>query len=253
MIRLHAVHTPRLKDIHFTLGENERVVLCGPTGAGKSTLLRVLAGLEPLTSGEVWWGDELACKAGPPLLPPHRRGIGMVFQDLGLWPHLNVRENIALGLPRHATNTRSRRDRMDAMLAECQLEDFGRRALGSLSGGELCRVALARALISEPKLLLLDEPFTGLDVLLKDSFQKLLAAVQDQRPMTVITVTHDSREALAMRPNRLWFMSGGALKQDLLLRDTLSPLSPRDPFLDRWLVDMGVLLPMDRSAEAISP
>ena len=177
----------------ITVGDREVVALQGPSGGGKSTLLRVLAGLRRPDAGRVVLNGRDITH-----LPPHRRGIGMVFQDDQLFPHLTVEGNVGFGLRMQRTATPTRRARVAEVLALVGLADLGARDVTSLSGGEAKRVALARALAPSPPLLLLDEPLTGLDRDLHDRLVIDLAGLLRQTSTAALLVTHDPDEAAAV-------------------------------------------------------
>jgi thiamine transport system ATP-binding protein len=171
----------------------EVVAVLGPSGAGKSTLLRVIAGLLSPDSGEVWL-DGLDITAAP----THQRSVGMMFQDEQLFPHLDVAANIGFGLRMQRQPKAQIAARVDELLALVGLDGFGRRNVGSLSGGEATRVALARSLAPRPSVLLLDEPLTGLDRELHDRLVHEVAAMLRTTGTTAVLVTHDPTEADAM-------------------------------------------------------
>jgi len=182
-----------LDDVDLSIDDGEIVALLGPSGSGKSTLLRVIAGLLRSESGMIRW-DEQDLTA----LPPHRRQIGLVFQDEQLFPHLDVAGNIGFGLRMAHVPRRRIAERTDELLHLVQLEGFGHRSIHELSGGEAKRVALARALAPSPRVLLLDEPLTGLDRELHDQLVVELAAILRSVGTTAVHVTHDVDEAKAM-------------------------------------------------------
>jgi len=183
-----------LRGTDLSVAEGESVALLGSSGSGKSTLLRVIAGLELPELGEVLIDGKLATRGGRLLIPPHRRGIAMLFQDLALWPNLSVSGNVrlglsGLGLPGHQT-----RERIDQALALCGISELGNRRPGTLSGGQQQRVALARALAMHPKLLLLDEPLGGLDLMTKQAVLQEIARLKAELGFGIILVTHDPSE-----------------------------------------------------------
>lgn len=178
----------------LTVAEGESLALLGSSGSGKSTLLRVIAGLELPERGEVLIAGALATRDGRLLTPPHRRGIAMLFQDLALWPNLSVSGNVRLGLSGLWLRRRQTRERIDQALALCGISDLARRRPGTLSGGQQQRVALARALAMHPKLLLLDEPLSGLDLMTKQAVLQEIARLKAELGFGIILVTHDPVE-----------------------------------------------------------
>lgn len=183
-----------LREVSFKIAEGEPLALAGPSGCGKSTLLQLVAGLDAPSAGRVLLGERLASEAGRVLVPPHRRGIGMVFQDLALWPMLSVLENVAAGMPASASSRRERRAAAADMLGRCGLSGFEKRKPVQLSAGQQQRVALARALVSAPRVLLLDEPFTGLDLTARESIVDEIAELTAREQVTVVLVSHDPWE-----------------------------------------------------------
>ena len=191
---------PVLRDVSLRVGDGEIVALLGPSGSGKSTLLRVIAGLVPATAGSVHLdGRDVT------LLPTHRRGVGMVFQDEQLFPHRDVAANVAFGLRMQGRPKAATAARVSEMLALVGLEGFEGRDVTGLSGGEAKRVALARSLAPAPRLLLLDEPLTGLDRDLHDRLARDVARILRAAGTSALLVTHDHAEAaeIADRVERL--------------------------------------------------
>lgn len=181
---------PLLDHVALHLDDGEVVALLGPSGSGKSTLLRIIAGLIVPEAGvvEIDGFDVTA-------VPTHRRSIGMVFQDEQLFPHLSVADNVAFGLKMAGIQAGDRTRRADEMLDMVGLAGFGDRQIGRLSGGEAKRVALARSLAPSPRVLLLDEPLTGLDRDLHDRLAGEVAAILRRAETTAVWVTHDPSEA----------------------------------------------------------
>ena len=184
--------------VSLEISAGEHLALLGPSGSGKSTLLRVIAGLDPPSSGEVWLSGELASSPGRIVLEPHERGLAMVFQDLALWPNLTALENVELGLAGAKLARVSRRERALAALERCGIVDLTNRRPAKLSGGQQQRVALARALAVQPQLLLLDEPFSGLDLANKVRLCGEIVGLCDRFEITLLVVAHDPLEALAL-------------------------------------------------------
>lgn len=180
-----------LDDVSFDIRDGEFFTLLGPSGSGKSTLLRIVAGLEPASSGEVRIdGSDMA------RVPPEKRPTNMVFQHLALFPHKNVYENLEFGLKMQGVGSAKRRERADEMLGVIELEGAGEKHVDELSGGEQQRIALGRALLANPKILLLDEPLASLDRNLKEEMQLELRRIHEELGSTFLYVTHDQDVAL---------------------------------------------------------
>ncbi|MBD2843964.1 ATP-binding cassette domain-containing protein [Paenibacillus sp. IB182496] len=186
---------PVLEKVSFTLDEGEIAGITGPSGSGKSTLLRLLAGLEEPECGVIRIGGQIVADERRSV-PPERRGVGMVFQDYALFPHLRVADNIAFGL--HRRPRRERRDRLAQMLELTQMTALAGRYPHELSGGQQQRVALARALAPAPALLLLDEPFSSLDAELKGGLREELGRLLRQARITCLLVSHDRSDVRAI-------------------------------------------------------
>ena len=187
-----------LDNVSFGVEAGRVAVIVGPSGCGKTTLLRVIAGLEMLDTGQVVLHSDTVSIAGRILVPPHQRGLGFVFQDLALWPHLTVGENLdfVLGSAHVSATERTRRTR--EALALVRIEQYSTRYPHQLSGGEQQRVALARALVGEPRVLLLDEPLSSLDAELRVELRSELARLQHTLALTMVYVTHDREDAAAL-------------------------------------------------------
>ena len=182
----------------FDVAHGESVALLGSSGSGKTTLLRLIAGLEMAERGEVLIAGKPASRGGRLLIPPHRRGIAMLFQDLALWPNLTVAGNVRLGLAGLRLSRNESRKRIEHSLDLCGISDLSARRPGTLSGGQQQRVALARALAMQPKLLLLDEPLGGLDLITKQAVLKQIARLKSQLGFAVVLVTHDPVEVRSL-------------------------------------------------------
>ncbi|TDK51461.1 ABC transporter ATP-binding protein [Antarcticimicrobium luteum] len=192
-----------ISDVSIDIRQGEFFSLLGSSGCGKTTLLRMLAGFEMPTSGEIFIDGQPMSE-----VPPHRRPVNMVFQSYAIFPHLNVRDNIAYGL-RKRKLSRAKRDTMvDEMLELIKLPEYGDRKANQLSGGQRQRIALARALILRPKVLLLDEPLGALDKQLREQMQLELRALQKTVGITFVFVTHDQEEALTLS-DRIAVMANG--------------------------------------------
>lgn len=184
-----------LEDVSLRVEPGDHTAIVGASGCGKSTLLRMVAGLEAPSSGEVLLGGEVVSDAQRIVLPPHRRGIAMVFQDLALWPNLSVLENVLLGLGGTECSKAERAGRAADALALCGIPDLAGRKPGTLSGGQQQRIALARSLAVRPAFLFLDEPFSGLDPVIKSRLLREIAALAGDHAFTIVLVTHDPFEA----------------------------------------------------------
>lgn len=196
-----------LKNVSVDIRDNEFFTLLGPSGCGKTTLLRAIAGFEEVSDGRIMlYGDEIED------LAPHQRPINTVFQHYALFPHMTVFENIAFGLKRLGKSESEIDKTVNEMLALVQMEDFGDRKPTNMSGGQMQRIALARALAPNPKVLLLDEPLSALDLKLRQSMREELQKLQRETKITFIFVTHDQDEAMSMS-DRIAVMSNGEVQQ----------------------------------------
>lgn len=192
----------------LVVAAGEIIALLGPSGSGKTTLLRLIAGLETPDEGEIWIGGERVAVAKRNLVPPHRRGVGFVFQDLALWPHLTVEGNLDFVLASLRTPGRERKERIAKTLQTARAEAFAQRRPAQLSGGEQQRAALARALVGSPRLLLLDEPMAHLDACLKSELLEELRLLQQRLDLTTVYITHDRGEAEDLAPHILMMEAG---------------------------------------------
>ena len=196
-----------LKNLSLEVAEGEFLSLLGPSGCGKSTLMKTIAGIVPARSGSILLDGQDITN-----LPIHRRGTVVVFQDMRLFPHKTVAENVAFPLKMQGIPTKERLETATLLLEKVQMGGFENRKPGELSGGQQQRVALARALAAQPKLLLLDEPFSALDENLREDMRHLVLQLQKEFSMTVILVTHDREEALSMS-HRVALLFDGQLAQ----------------------------------------
>ena len=196
-----------LKNISLQIAAGEFLTLLGESGSGKTTLLRLIAGFEQPTSGEIWMGKERL-----DALPPHKRRVNTVFQNYALFPHLSVRENVAYGLRVKSTPKAEIAGRVEEALRMVKMTGFADARPATLSGGQQQRIALARALINRPELLLLDEPLSALDANLRRQMQSELKALQREIGIAFLFVTHDQDEAMALS-DRIALLRNGALEQ----------------------------------------
>ena len=190
-------------NVDLDIRDGEFFAMLGPSGSGKTTCLRLIAGFEQPTGGEILIYGESA--AG---VPPYRRNVNTVFQSYALFPHMNVRDNVAFGLRVKGIGKAERRKAAEDALAMVELAGFGDRRAGELSGGQRQRVALARALVNKPKVLLLDEPLGALDLKLREQMQEELRSLQRALGLTFVFVTHDQEEALSMSDRVAVFAEG---------------------------------------------
>ena len=212
-----------VSEVSLSVEEGEMFTLLGPSGCGKTTLLRLLAGFYTPDSGEIRFGDRVVNH-----VPPHERGIGMVFQNYALWPHMTVMENVSYGLKLRKVTADEMTRRVHAVLEKVGLSGLGERYPGQLSGGQQQRVALARALAIRPDVLLLDEPLSNLDAKLRQEVRVEIRELQRQLGLTTVMVTHDQEEALTMA-DRLVVMNEGSVRQVGTQRDLYE--RPADRFV----------------------
>jgi putative spermidine/putrescine transport system ATP-binding protein len=199
--------TPIFSDIDCEIGKGEFVTLLGPSGCGKSTLLRCIAGLTEVDGGQILLdGQDLVP------LSPQKRGIGMVFQSYALFPNMTVQQNVAFGLRMQKVGRDESAQRVDEVLRLVELNDYAARYPHQLSGGQCQRVALARSLVTRPRLLLLDEPLSALDARIRKHLREQIRAIQQELGLTTIFVTHDQEEALTMS-DRIFLMNAGKIVQ----------------------------------------
>ena len=189
--------------LSLKVAAGETVAVLGPSGAGKSTLLKMIAGLEPLDGGSVWFDGVDVTRT-----PPERRSFALMFQDFALFPHLNVQDNVAFGLVEQRVPRAAARRQAQDMLARFGLASHAAHKVTTLSGGEQQRVALARALITAPRLLLLDEPFSALDAELRSSLREDFRERIAQAGIATVLVTHDEAEARAMAQRGFRLVAG---------------------------------------------
>jgi putative spermidine/putrescine transport system ATP-binding protein len=222
-----------LADASLDLGEGEFLTLLGPSGSGKSTLLMIVAGLVQPTAGEVWIGGKLSTYQ-----PPNKRDIGMVFQNYALFPHLTIRENIAFPLRMRGMSAAQAAEEVGRVLEIVQLPDVAGRLPKELSGGQQQRIALARCMVYRPSIILMDEPLGALDRKLRDRMQLEIKQLHKRLGITVLYVTHDQEEALAMS-DRICLMRQGRIEQigspeDLYFR-------PRTEFAADFLGESNII------------
>jgi putative spermidine/putrescine transport system ATP-binding protein len=196
-----------VKNLNLDIAKGEFLTLLGPSGSGKTTTLMMLAGFEPATHGEIFLKSQPINN-----VPPHKRGIGMVFQNYALFPHMTVNENLAFPLQVRNIGKAELEERVKKVLKMVELPNMGSRRPGQLSGGQQQRIAVARALVFEPDLVLMDEPLGALDKQLREQMQYEIKHIHDRLGVTVVYVTHDQAEALTMS-NRIAVFNDGVVQQ----------------------------------------
>jgi iron(III) transport system ATP-binding protein len=203
------------QEVSFEVPQGKLFTLLGPSGCGKTTTLRSIAGLERPRSGEITVGGEVIYSSRKDIfIPPNRRGLGMVFQSYAIWPHMTVFDNAAFPLQvgKKGFSRKQIRERVHRVLKVVALDDMAEREATKLSGGQQQRLALARALVMEPPLLLLDEPLSNLDAKLRERMRFELKRLQRELGITTVYVTHDQSEALALS-HSIAVMNGGRIEQ----------------------------------------
>ena len=237
-----------VRDLGFAVEPGEIVCLLGPSGCGKSTVLRLAAGLEPLQAGRIHIGGRVVAEGGSgQQVPPESRRVGLMFQDYALFPHLTVRENVVFGLAR----TDSRRTTwVREVLGEMGLEEYADRYPHTLSGGQQQRIALLRALAPRPRVLLLDEPFSGLDEHLRQQIRMETLRRLEGTEASTLMVTHDPEEAMFLA-DRIVVLHRGRLVQDATPIETFE--RPRDPFVARLFGPVNEFEGVVRSGRVATP
>ncbi len=225
--------TPVFHDIDFTASEGEFVTLLGPSGCGKSTLLRCLAGLTEVDSGEILLENKNIVNVAV-----QQRGVGMVFQSYALFPNMTVEKNVAFGLKMQKLPAGEIRQRVAEALALVELNEFASRYPHQLSGGQCQRVALARSLVTRPKLLLLDEPLSALDARIRRHLRDQIRLIQQELKLTTIFVTHDQEEALTLS-DRIVLMNKGKIVQNGAAEDLYT--QPADLFAAGFIGNYNLL------------
>jgi molybdate transport system ATP-binding protein/molybdate/tungstate transport system ATP-binding protein len=222
-----------LQNINLDIGPGEYFIVLGPTGAGKTVLLESIAGLYPVLEGEVWIGDKKITG-----LSPEKREIGIVYQDQGLFPHLSVEKNIAFGLKMRKCPKNEAKAKIDAIADMVGASHLLKRSPVTLSGGEKQKVALARALVTEPKVLLLDEPLSALDPETRERMQEELREIHRRIALMVIHVTHDFEEAIALG-HRVAVLNDGRIAQIGTPEEFLR--RPSSEFVARFALTRNIL------------
>jgi putative spermidine/putrescine transport system ATP-binding protein len=222
-----------VKDVDLTIPHGSYCCLLGPSGCGKTTILRMIAGHETPTSGEIYIGDDIVVGK-----PPVQRGTAMMFQSYALFPHLSVRDNVAFYLKMRGVEKEERRRQAELMLERVQLSHLRDRMPAQLSGGQQQRVALARSLITNPRVLLLDEPLSALDEFLRLQMRGELKSLQAELGITFVHVTHTQPEAIALA-DMVVVMATGRIEQAATAKEIFN--RPRTPYVARFMGGQNVL------------
>ncbi len=204
--------TPVIRVVSREIEKGERVVILGPSGCGKTTLLRMIAGFIHPDKGRIIIDGKTVADNRKCIIEPENRQVGMVFQDLALWPHMTSCKNIEFGLKAKKAPKAEIRERIDTILEKVQMVQFKNAYPGELSGGQQQRIALARALVTRPKILLMDEPLSSLDTDLRQVLIREILRLQEELVTTMIYVTHDREEAFSLA-TRIVVMEDGQIKK----------------------------------------
>jgi iron(III) transport system ATP-binding protein len=210
-----------LEDVSFSVQPEQHTVILGESGCGKSTLLRIIAGLSTPNSGKIVMSAKTVSSANRILVKPHLRNVGLVFQDLALWPNLTVLRNITLVLSSKNMTAVEVKEKASDVLEICGITSLASRRPSEISGGQQQRVALARAIVLKPKYLLLDEPFSGLDLVTKHDLMEELVSLADKQSITIVLVTHDPFEATFFARQAL-ILNKGKIEESGLFKELLA-------------------------------
>lgn len=219
--------TIAVNDVSLEIREGELFFLLGPSGCGKTTCLRIIAGFYEPDVGELRFGDQVMNN-----VPPHKRNTGMVFQNYALWPHMTVYENVEYGLTIRKVDKETRKEKVAEVLNVVRMPEYADRPVNKLSGGQQQRIALARALVVEPDVLLLDEPLSNLDAKLRLEMRQEIKRIHSQANITAIYVTHDQHEALSLA-DRMAIMNDGVIVQVGAPRQVYR--APANPFVASFI------------------
>ena len=213
-----------IRAISLDIEKGERVVILGPSGCGKTTLLRIVAGFIHPDQGKVTIDGNVVADNGKCIIEPENRQVGMVFQDLALWPHMSNYKNLEFGLKAKKVQKIEMRKRIDEIFEKVQMVQFKNVYPGELSGGQQQRIALARALVMQPKILLMDEPLSSLDADLSLTLRKEILRLQEELAITLIYVTHDREEAFSLA-TRIVVVADGRIQKIGTVREISAYLS----------------------------
>ncbi|MCR4319430.1 MAG: ABC transporter ATP-binding protein, partial [Candidatus Brocadiaceae bacterium] len=227
-----------VRGISFCAEKGQLLALLGPSGCGKTTTLRMIAGLETADDGELWIDGALASHGRKVSISQKQRHIGMVFQDLALWPHMTVYENIEFGLKTNGITRTDRRKKIDAVLHKVNMQNYAREYPAKLSGGQQQLIAIARAIATEPKLLLMDEPLSSIDVKLREDIRQEIKRIQQETQITTVYVTHDQEDAFLLA-DKIAVMNNGMLEQIGIPEEIYS--SPASLFVASFVGEANIM------------
>lgn len=234
-----------IHDINLQIYDKELLTLLGPSGCGKTTILRAIGGFNKIDCGVIRLDGEEVQQ-----IPPEKRSTGMVFQSYNLWPHMNIYENMAFGLKLRKVPKQDRDRQIKEMLKLVQMEGCEKKYPAQLSGGQQQRIAIARALVLKPSLLLLDEPFSALDAKIRASMRELLKRIQLEAGLTILFVTHDQEEAMALS-DRIAVMNQGHIEQIGTPAEIYD--RPVSRFVADFIGEMNYLEEEDGQSRAVRP
>jgi ABC-type sugar transport system ATPase subunit len=225
---------------YISLGveRGQLLALLGPSGCGKTTTLRMIAGLETPDDGEIWIEGTLASHGRKMVISQKQRHIGMVFQDLALWPHMTVYENIEFGLKANGITRTDRRKKIDAVLHKVNMQNYAGEYPAKLSGGQQQLIAIARAIVTEPRLLLMDEPLSNIDVKLREDIRQEIKRIQQETQITTVYVTHDQEDAFLLA-DEIAVMNNGMLEQIGIPEEIYS--SPTSLFVASFVGEANII------------
>lgn len=227
-----------VKGISLTVERGQLLALLGPSGCGKTTTLRMIAGLEIPDNGEIWIEGTIANRGNKILIPQKQRHIGMVFQDLALWPHMKVYENIEFGLSANKIPRVERKKKIEEVLNKVNMQNYSREYPGRLSGGQQQLIAIARAIVTEPKLLLMDEPLSNIDIRLREDIRQEIRRIQHETQITTVYVTHDQEDAFLLA-SKVAVMNEGIIEQTGTPEEIYN--SPISPFVARFIGESNMI------------
>src|SRR3989338_7133954 len=227
-----------VRGISFCAEKGQLLALLGPSGCGKTTTLRMIAGLETPDDGEIWIEGALASCGRKVAISQKQRHIGMVFQDLALWPHMTVYENIEFGLKANGLTRAERRKKIETVLNKVNMQKYAREYHGKLSGGQQQLIAIARAIVTEPRLLLMDEPLSNIDIRLREEIRQEIRRIQHETQITTVYVTQDQEDAFLLA-SKVAVMNKGIIEQTGTPEEIYN--SPISPFIAHFIGESNMI------------